>query len=451
MKSKGLSYCGYYLFTKRVLIVLDLELAKSILTKDFSHFTDHVIYCNEENDPLTGHLFSLKGQRWKNLRMKLTPSFASGKIKMMFQSLVDCSHELVRYMDGLSKSKEAMEVKEVVGRFTTDVIGTCAFGIECNSLKNPDSEFRKYGKKALAVNFMLKSLIAISVPQIFDVLKIPLTNPTVTKFFMGVVKETVEYREKNNIIRNDFMHSLIQLKNNVKLKDEESPGQLKSEENGNEIGNTLTLEEITAQAFVFFLAGFETSATTLTFCFYELVTNPEIQEKLRLEIRDVLEKHDGKLTLNAIMEMTYMDWCVNETLRKYPPVPVLSRNCTQSYKIPNSDVVIDKDVEVFVPVLGIQHDPDYYPEPERFDPERFSPENKTKRHAYSWLPFGEGPRGCIGMRFGLMQIKVALAVLVGNYKFFLNSKTRYPIVLDRQSLILSPLGGVWLNVEKVSD
>lgn len=87
---------------------------------------------------------------------------------------------------------------------------------------------------------------------------------------------------------------------------------------------------------------------------------------------------------------------IAETLRKYPPFPVLTRLCTQSYKIPNSDVIIDKNVQAFIPILGIQYDPEYYPEPDKFDPERFNSENKAKRHAYTWLPFGEGPRSCIG-------------------------------------------------------
>ncbi|KAF2887144.1 hypothetical protein ILUMI_19029 [Ignelater luminosus] len=151
------------------------------------------------------------------------------------------------------------------------------------------------------------------------------------------------------------------------------------------------------------------------------------------------------------MDMTYMDKCINETLRKYPPVSVFTRNCTQSYKIPNTDVIIDKHVQVLIPILEIQHDPEYYPEPDKFDPERFSPEDKAKRNHYTWLPFGEGLRSCIGMRFGLMQTKVALAVLIKHYRFSLNSKTQHLLILDPQSFILAPLGGVWLNTEKISD
>lgn len=85
-----------------------------------------------------------------------------------------------------------------------------------------------------------------------------------------------------------------------------------------------------------------------------------------------------------------------ETLRKYPPIPTIFRICTEQYKIPDTNVVIDKDTIVQIPILGIHYDPEYYPDPDKFDPERFSLENKSQRHQYTWLPFGEGPRICIG-------------------------------------------------------
>jgi cytochrome P450 family 6 len=87
----------------------------------------------------------------------------------------------------------------------------------------------------------------------------------------------------------------------------------------------------------------------------------------------------------------------SETLRKYPPVPILNRECTKAYKIPDTDIVLEKGMLSVIPVLALHHDPKYYPEPERFDPERFSEEEKAKRHHYVYLPFGEGPRICIGM------------------------------------------------------
>jgi cytochrome P450 family 6 len=90
---------------------------------------------------------------------------------------------------------------------------------------------------------------------------------------------------------------------------------------------------------------------------------------------------------------------LKETLRKYPPLPTLNRECSREYRIPGTNVTVEKGIHVVIPVEAIHNDPQYFPEPDRFDPERFSDEAKSKRHHYVYLPFGEGPRICIGNYF----------------------------------------------------
>jgi cytochrome P450 family 6 len=174
----------------------------------------------------------------------------------------------------------------------------------------------------------------------------------------------------------------------------------------------------------------------------------DIEDRLLEEIDVVLEKHDGKITYEGIQEMEYLDKVVSETLRKYPPIPNLHRECTKDYKIPGTDVVLEKGITTFIPVLALHYDPKYYPEPERFDPERFNEEEKAKRHHYVYLPFGEGPRLCIAMRFGLMQIKVGLVSLLSKYQFSMSKKTPIPLVLDPRSNSLFTKGGMWLQIRK---
>jgi cytochrome P450 family 6 len=91
-----------------------------------------------------------------------------------------------------------------------------------------------------------------------------------------------------------------------------------------------------------------------------------------------------------------MKFSLSETLRKYPAVPMLNRECTKDYQIPGTEVVLEKGMKTIIPVMALHHDPKYYPDPERFDPERFNEDEKAKRHHYVYLPFGEGPRICIG-------------------------------------------------------
>ncbi|XP_019875568.2 probable cytochrome P450 6a14 [Aethina tumida] len=448
LKSRGLKHGGAYLLFKPFYIPVDLDIVKSIMQTDFQHFVNHGVFFNEKSDPLSAHLFALEDDRWKSLRAKLTPTFTSGKMKMMFNTLVECTSGLKDMVDQHSQDSTPINIKETLQRFTIDIIGSVAFGIECNSMKNPDSKFVKYGRRIFELNpiEVMKNIAQFTFPhKLLKWLNIGVFNKEVTTFFMEVVKKNVNYRENNNIYRKDFMHLLLQLKNRGRVFEDE-----KLTNDAGDINESgLTFNELAAQAFVFFLAGYETSSTAMTFALFELSTRPDLQQKIRDEIHAVLEKHDNKLTYDAIKDMTYLEQVIHESLRKYPPVPFLPRVCNKTYKVPGTDFVIEKDTMVGIPVLGIQNDPEIFPNPENFDPDRFSPENKAKRHQFSWIPFGEGPRVCIGLRFGTMQAKVGLVTILQNYKISLNSKTATPIKFDTKSLgILAVDGNVWLNVEK---
>ncbi|KAJ8936054.1 hypothetical protein NQ318_004955 [Aromia moschata] len=292
-KSKGTKYCGIYIMQQPHLLILDLELSKQILAKDFIHFTDRGMYTNEKDDPLSAHLFSLGGSKWKNLRTKLTPTFTSGKMKQMFQTLVDTGVILENFFQENVSSDEAVDIKDVLGRFSTDVIGSCAFGIECNSFKEPDSSFRIYGKKVFEETALeaIKGHFCNNFGALARLLGIKMISTDVSNFFTKMVEDVVSYREKNNVIRKDFMQLLIDLKN--KNNDDKS-------------GEHLTMNELMAQSFVFFVAGFESSSTTMTFALFELATHSNIQEKVRKEIKSVLAKHDNKMTYDSLNELKYM-------------------------------------------------------------------------------------------------------------------------------------------------
>lgn len=140
---------------------------------------------------------------------------------------------------------------------------------------------------------------------------------------------------------------------------------------------------------------------------------------------------------------------VTETLRKYPPVESLNRIPLTDYTIPGTDHVIPSQTMFLIPVYALHHDPEIYPDPERFDPDRFLPEVAATRHAYSYLPFGEGPRICIGLRFGVMQTKIGLITLLRSFRFKPTAATPNPLVFDPKSFVLSPIGGNHLRVDKI--
>ncbi|CAD7079507.1 unnamed protein product [Hermetia illucens] len=189
----------------------------------------------------------------------------------------------------------------------------------------------------------------------------------------------------------------------------------------------------------------------MTYSLYELALNPDIQEKARQEINDVLAKHEGKLTYEAVLEMTYIDQILNDTfkaLRKYPPAVFLIRKTAQDYQVPTTKVIIQKGQEIMIPVYCIHHDPEIYMNPEPFDPARFSPKQIRNRHPMTFLGFGDGPRNCIGMRFARMQTRIGLITMLRNYRFKPSSKTVIPFIFDSDMTILTSKGGMHLGVEK---
>ncbi|KAK4881418.1 hypothetical protein RN001_004737 [Aquatica leii] len=437
-KSNGFEYIGFYTFTTPVLIMIDPELIKLILQTDFQHFCDRIHYVNKKTDAINSHLFKLKGAQWKNLRIKLTPTFTSSKMKFMFNTVLDCSKGLLNVANKLAENNELINIHNVVLRYTSDVIASCAFGVDSNSLENPNSMFVKCAEMIIEQERMMerKEYFSQSFPKIADLIKLKFIRPEVKRFFNDIVSQIINNRETNNIHRQDFMDLLIQLKNKTMPLNENNTTEF---ENNN---TYLTVDEIVAQVFLFFSAGYETSSATLTFCFYELALNTVIQDKLRSEIRDTLAEYDGKITYEALSKMTYMDMIIKETLRKYPPLLSINRKCVKTYKVPNRDLVIDKDTNIVIPVYSIHTDQDYYPNPKVFDPERFS----SQVPSCTWLAFGDGPRNCIGLRFGLLQVKLALTSLILKYKFTVDSSI--PLSLGSAGILLTLEEDIFLNIKK---
>lgn len=218
---------------------------------------------------------------------------------MMFETMSNCKKSLVDVLEEYSISQHSVDIKEIVSRFTVDVIGSCIFGIECNSLKNPNSEFRSYSIRLLNFSTFerLRFLQFFILPKkLLKALKMKQIPQDATAFFLNVIKSTVEYRETENIHRKDMINLLIEMKHNDKMINGDGTRNEKE----------LSMYEITAQCFGFFVAGFETSSTAMTFALLELAINQDIQKKVREEIVNVLDKYNQELTYDAVAEMTYL-------------------------------------------------------------------------------------------------------------------------------------------------
>lgn len=285
-KELGHRHFGFYVLNKPVYMPVDLDIIRCILTKDFEHFYNRGTYVNEKADPVEAHLVTLESTKWKDMRAKVTPAFSSGKMKMVFNTLVERSDEMLKFIEKKRLDSCAVDGRSVIGRYVTDVIGSCAFGLECNSFKE-DAKDRKFERRIFAVS-IVRRVFTYIFPKLSKILGVKVLSDTLSNFILNVVKDAVAYRENNNFYRKDFLQLLIEIKNKQNAE-----------------GGTFTMEQLAAQVYLFFAAGYETTATTLMFCLYELALHKEVQNKVREEIRSVLSHH-GKLSYDSIQDMKYL-------------------------------------------------------------------------------------------------------------------------------------------------
>jgi len=311
-------------------------------------------------------------------------------------------------------------------------------------VKNDDSFLYKMVKEILSdfsgSRAMFKFMLSFLLPPVYKLFKIQLTRQKTTDFFKRVVIDTMNDRDRNNITRPDIIQLMLQVKKgqlqvkeNEETNDKELDGFAAHEEL-NLKSNIKNLQEIVdddeywiAQGFIFFIAGFDTTSNLLQSITFHLAKNPDIQEKLYQEIDEVASALNGKqVTYEALHKMKYLDMVISEGLRIQPPAPQLDRSCTKDYTMDlgnGKSVEIKKGDIIFLPYYVLHHDSEYFPNPEKFDPDRFSDENKDSIVAGSYLPFGMGPRACIGSRFALMEAKLLLFNVLANFSIVPSPKT----------------------------
>ncbi|XP_047494075.1 LOW QUALITY PROTEIN: uncharacterized protein LOC125042480 [Penaeus chinensis] len=210
----------------------------------------------------------------------------------------------------------------------------------------------------------------------------------------------------------------------------------------------LTDDEVMANAYMFVLAGYETTANAIAFTSYTLARYPQWQELCVEEIRKVMDgQEQNELTYEQVSCLHVLERVFQETLRIYPPVPsFVTREAGLTREV--GGVTIPSGVNVTVPVWHIHHDPALWPDPEKFDPDRFLPEMKKGRPSLAWMPFGAGPRNCIGIRFARLEAKLALATLLRDYVIELAPCVKDPLPVGVQTVTLCPTEGVWLRARR---
>ena len=187
------------------------------------------------------------------------------------------------------------------------------------------------------------------------------------------------------------------------------------------------------------VAGYETTSTALSYLTYVLATHPDEQLKLQQHIDEHLSaKAEGAMpSYDTIVEMDYLDMFIRETLRMYPIAPlVVNRQSTEEFHIKGFGT-IPAGTRIAVDMYRLHYDPELWGpvDPHEFYPERFA----TKRHPMAWIPFGAGPRNCVGMRFALVELKMTLICMLTKYSIIdCGEKTREPFEHLKEAVVIAP-------------
>ncbi|XP_044047491.1 cytochrome P450 3A30-like [Siniperca chuatsi] len=422
---------GMYELRRPVLAVMNPDMLKTILVKEcFTYFT------NRRSFRLNGDLYDavsiVEDDHWRRIRNILSPSFTSGRIKEMFSIMKHHSHKLTASLQSKAHDGEVINIKDSFGPYSMDVMASCAFSVDMDSINNPSSPLITHASKLFRFSkslFFFQGFFPLFLP-LMEVLGVSIFPKTSTAFFKTVVEK---FRAERNGSSQQNSGDILQHMINSQTANEPK------KENQNK---GLTDHEILSQVTMFLFAGYETSATTLVFLAYNLARNPEVMKHLQEEI-DSTFPNKGPVQYEALIQMEYLDSVVSECLRLYPPVTRLERTAKETVKI--NGITIPKDMIVMTPVYALHRDSELWPEPEEFKPDRFSKQNKQSINPYTYLPFGIGPRNCLGTRFALVMIKLALVEVLQNYSFSVCEETEIPLKMDN-TVFLGPIQPIKLKL-----
>ncbi|XP_013394382.1 cytochrome P450 3A4 [Lingula anatina] len=430
------------------IMITDPDMLKEVMVKQASIFTDRNTDSDTQMAPIDKSVFAVRGEQWKQMRSTLTPTFSSGKLRHMEAMILKCANTLIQNLKKKAKAGESFN-NSIWGRYTMDVTCATAFGIEVDSLNDPTHPFVKNAEIANSTD--------LSNPFVFILILLPRMVKKLERilryvpgfrrilgsfrFFGQTTKDLLKVREQAQEGHyNDFLQLMLSAHtmSTSEVGDDEKEVQKWKKK-------ALTTEEIAGNGLIFFLAGYGTANDTLAFTSYLITAHPEVQQRLSEEIDDVLQ--GAEPTYDNVSKLKYLEQVLNESMRLYPVGIRVDRVANQDTTV--NGLFIPKGTAVTIPIYAIHRDPNIYPDPEKFDPERFTPDAKAKRSPYSYLPFGMGPRNCIGMRLALLEMKIILVKVLQNFTLKTCAETQIPLVLSKSSPV-KPEKPIILKVEEKS-
>ncbi|XP_050328947.1 probable cytochrome P450 309a1 [Bactrocera neohumeralis] len=432
---------GMFVSREPQILILDPKLAHEVLVTNFKSFRENLsskfLYDREEDTVAALNPFFNVGEEWKTRRSDVMSGITQHRLTSAYPIWKTCTQKLGKLLNAETiKGSSIIETKNLLLRYTSNILGEFLWGIETKTLEsldepNPYLEVAQRNMLQVFQGFM-SYFKCIPFPwyRRFDSHRIFTAESD--QLFSQFTKDAYALRERDASKKNqaDFLNYVRQLQEK----------------------KNLTHNEVVGYMATVFVDGFDTAATVAFHTLFYLTHHPEYQEKLRKEILSNLEA-DGNINYQALSLLPYLDQCVHETLRMISPLTFTSRICTEPTELVLDDerrIPIEKGQVATVPVFSYLHDPEYFEDPMEFKPERFENvdiSELTKRGIF--LPFGDGPRICLGRHLGVLQVKTAIVEVLKNYRLKVCDKTPPIAKLESQTLIIGVDGDLLFEYERL--
>ena len=437
-----------YFGIRPVIMTEDLEVIKSVMVKNFDNFINRAYIPSLYMTGKTRGLLNLRDEQWRRVRRILAPTFSSKKLRMMSPFIQESCERLRNKMAAVSDTDSSVDVWEWFGIFTMEVILATAFSRDISShsgkenplIKAAASVFQSMSGRISGDNAILERVIMVfshfpwSVPFLRYFARRTKTARNWDYLYETALK-LIEDRRNTMTTTGSRAQDLLQLM--LEAHDDDNGEKSTT-------GAYLSNEEIVGEVVTFILAGYETTSNALSYTAYLLALNPTIQDRLIREINDYYDVNPDSSLYDAAENIEYVTMVLYESMRMYPPAPRMDRECKQTCAV-TDELIIEKGVDFVFPIFLLHRNPDYWPDPDKFDPERFNPNNEQSYPTFAYLPFGEGPRQCIGKRLALLEAKMTLVTILKDLHFKRTTDTEVPLDLG-VGITMSPNNGIKLSI-----
>ena len=357
---------------------------------------------NEARPLLGDGLLTSDGELWTSQRRLLQAAFHNKRMDEFSELMVDAAYATLERWD---ESNGVLDIAQEMVDLTINSLGLTLFRLDLS-------------ETAQDISRDLTVLTRWAMTRMTSVVKLPMNVPTPrnrrARAALSRLDEMVERMIREHEGGSDGLLSLMAEGKSKQMRDE-----------------LMTL----------LLAGHETTAATLAWTWYLIAQQPEVERRLHAEVDQVLGGR--RATLSDVPRLVYTKMIVNETLRLYPPVWLLPRQAINADRFARH--LIPANADVLISVYTIHRHPQFWEDAERFDPERFAPDKGTERDSCAYLPFGAGPRTCLGSRFGMMEVMLMVATIA--QRFSLRLAGDKP-VQPEASLTLHPRHGLPMSLQR---